>query len=92
MAIEYVANLHMHTPYSDGEWYHADIAAAAAKAGVDVICVTDHNVWVDGPERYYAFGDRRVLVLVGEGQRRAQMIEVVVPNGDRRSFALLLFL
>ena len=50
---EVVCNLHMHTPYSDGEWYHAAIAQAALRAGLDCICVTDHNIWVKGPERYY---------------------------------------
>lgn len=63
---EYAANLHMHTPYSDGEWYHAQIAEAALQAGLDLICVTDHNVWVRGPERYYERDGRRVLLLVGE--------------------------
>ncbi|MGQ0603816.1 MAG: CehA/McbA family metallohydrolase [Anaerolineales bacterium] len=63
---EYSANLHMHTPYSDGEWYHAQIAEAAISAGLDLICVTDHNVWVHGPERYYEHTGKRVLVLVGE--------------------------
>lgn len=63
---EAVCNLHMHTPYSDGEWYHAEIAQAAIKAGLDCICVTDHNVWVDGLERYYEKDGRRLLLLVGE--------------------------
>jgi hypothetical protein len=63
---ETVANLHMHTPYSDGAWYHAQIAEAALAAGLDCVCVTDHNVWVKGPARYYAQGDRRVLLLIGE--------------------------
>ena len=63
---ESVCNLHMHTPYSDGEWYHAQIAEAALRAGLDVILVTDHNVWVKGPERYYEKDGRRALVLVGE--------------------------
>jgi len=63
---EQIANLHMHTPYSDGEWYHAEIAEAAMRAGLDVICMTDHNVWVKGPERYYEKEGKRVLVLVGE--------------------------
>jgi predicted metal-dependent phosphoesterase TrpH len=63
---EYVTNLHMHTPYSDGEWYHAQIAEAAMQAGLDCVCVTDHNVWVKGPARYYATNGRRVLLLVGE--------------------------
>lgn len=63
---EYVANLHMHTPYSDGTWYHAQIAEAALAAGLDCVCVTDHNVWVKGPAKYYTKGDRRVLLLIGE--------------------------
>ena len=63
---ELVCNFHMHTPYSDGELYHAGIAQAALRAGLDCVCVTDHNVWVKGPERYYEQDDRRVLLLVGE--------------------------
>lgn len=63
---ESVCNLHMHTPYSDGEWYHPQIAEAAIAAGLDMICVTDHNVWVQGPERYYEKDGQRVLVLIGE--------------------------
>jgi hypothetical protein len=50
---EYVGNLHMHTPYSDGEAYHPAIAQAAARAGLDFIVVTDHNVLVQGVEGYY---------------------------------------
>lgn len=64
--IELVGNFHMHTPYSDGEWYHAAIAQAALRAGLDVICVTDHNVLVQGLEGYYTEGDKRLLMLVGE--------------------------
>lgn len=63
---EYVGNLHMHTPYSDGAWTHRDIAAAALDAGLDFIVVTDHNVWVDGVEGYVSDGDRRVLLLSGQ--------------------------
>ena len=63
---EYILNLHMHTPYSDGTGSHEEIAQAALRAGIDVVIVTDHNVWVKGPERYYQEGDRRVLLLVGE--------------------------
>ena len=59
---EYVGNMHMHTPYSDGEWYHASIAEAASRAGLDFIAVTDHNIWVDGPQGHH----HDVLVLVGE--------------------------
>jgi PHP domain len=63
---ELIVNLHMHTRYSDGHGTHADIARAALRAGLDVVIVTDHNVWVNGPEDYYREGDHRVLMLVGE--------------------------
>lgn len=64
---EYVGNLHMHTPYSDGEAYHGEIARAALRAGLDFVIVTDHNVHVRGVEGYYGPSpQRRVLLLVGE--------------------------
>jgi predicted metal-dependent phosphoesterase TrpH len=69
---EIVVNLHMHTRYSDGTSSHADLVQAALRAGVDTIIVTDHNVWVNGPEDYYgpsgepAGSERKVLLLVGE--------------------------
>jgi hypothetical protein len=63
---EIIANLHMHTPYSDGHCNHEHIARAALRCGLDAIIVTDHNVWVNGPEGYYQDGDKRVLLLVGE--------------------------
>ncbi len=65
---EVVGNIHMHTPYSDGALYHADLARAALRAGLDFICVTDHNVYVRGVERYYASPDGRqsLMLLVSE--------------------------
>ena len=63
---EYIVNLHMHTPYSDGRGTHEEIAQAAIKAGIDAVIVTDHNVWVKGPEGYYGDGDQKLLMLVGE--------------------------
>ncbi|MBC8496768.1 MAG: CehA/McbA family metallohydrolase [Anaerolineales bacterium] len=63
---EYIVNLHMHTPYSDGRGTHEEIAQAAIQAGIDVVIVTDHNVWVKGPQGYYGEGDQRLLMLVGE--------------------------
>jgi hypothetical protein len=63
---EIAGNMHMHTPYSDGEKYHEEIAGEAIKAGLDFVIVTDHNIWVDGVEGYYENGDGRVLLLTGE--------------------------
>ena len=56
----------MHTPYSDGAKWHAEIAEEAIVAGLDFIIVTDHNIWVDGVEGYYENDRGRVLLLVGE--------------------------
>lgn len=63
---EVAGNMHMHTPYSDGEKWHAQIAQDAIAAGLDFIIVTDHNIWVDGVEGYYTNENGRVLLLVGE--------------------------
>lgn len=63
---EYAGNLHIHTRYSDGEKWHEEIARDAARAGLDFIVVTDHNVWVHGVEGYYEFEEGRVLLLTGE--------------------------
>jgi PHP domain len=63
---EIIANLHMHTTYSDGSGNHSEIAEAAIKAGLDVVIVTDHNVYVSGPEDYYTRNNKKVLMLVGE--------------------------
>lgn len=63
---EIILNLHMHTRYSDGAGTHADIAAAAMRAGLDAVIVTDHNVLVNGPAGYKNADGRRVLLMVGE--------------------------
>lgn len=63
---EIVVNLHMHTRYSDGSGLHKDIAAAALKAGVDAVIVTDHNILVSGFEGYYKDKNKTVLMLIGE--------------------------
>lgn len=64
---ECVGNLHMHTPYSDGERSHAEIANAALQAGLDFVIVTDHNILVKGVEGYYGSDQTGyVLLLTGE--------------------------
>jgi hypothetical protein len=63
---EVVANLHAHSTYSDGWWDHESIARAALTAGLDVVGVTDHNVWVDGFDGYRFNEHRKVLLLTGE--------------------------
>jgi hypothetical protein len=84
---EAVGNLHMHTPYSDGAKWHAEIAEDALRAGLDFIVVTDHNVWVDGVEGYYANESGRVLVLAGEevhnSRREPQVSHFLVIGAER---------
>ena len=66
MTYEYVGNLHVHTPYSDGHGSHDEIALAAIHAELDFVVVTDHNIWVDGMDGYRYLDSRRVLLLTGE--------------------------
>jgi hypothetical protein len=80
---EYIVNLHMHTPYSDGTASHEEIAQIALQTGIDIVIVTDHNVWVSGPEGYYQDGDKRVLLLVGE--------EVHDPTRDPQKNHMMVF-
>ncbi len=66
MVYEYVGNPHSHSPFSDGEGSHEEIAQAALQAGLDFVFVTDHNVYVSGLDGYRHDGEKRVLLLVGE--------------------------
>jgi hypothetical protein len=63
---EYIGNLHLHTPYSDGHVSHEDIARAAIHAGLDFVVTTDHNIWVGGIDGYRTMGQKRVLLIAGE--------------------------
>ncbi|NPV84755.1 MAG: PHP domain-containing protein [Anaerolineae bacterium] len=64
--IELIANLHIHTTYSDGSKNHAEICRIALKSGLDVVIITDHNVLVKGLPNYYQEGKQRLLLLMGE--------------------------
>lgn len=66
VAEEIIANLHMHTRFSDGSGTHQDLIAAALSSGVDVLLSSDHNVLVKGLDGYYQSGRQRVLLIVGE--------------------------
>ncbi|MBE2192585.1 MAG: PHP domain-containing protein [Anaerolinea sp.] len=86
--VEYAGNLHIHTPYSDGEGSHAQIADAALLAGLDFVVVTDHNVLVQGVSGYYGDDQRgHVLLLTGEEihdrQRDPQVNHLLVYNVDQ---------
>ena len=66
MTEEIIANIHIHSSYSDGEKLHPEIAKVAAQCGLDVIFITDHNILVEGFDGYYTFGGKRVLLITGE--------------------------
>jgi hypothetical protein len=63
---EIITNIHIHSIYSDGVKTPPEIARDAAKCGVDAIILTDHNVFPQGFNGYYSFGDRKVLLITGE--------------------------
>lgn len=86
--IELVCNFHSHTFFSDGTYSHRAIVAAAARAGLDVVGVVDHNVWVGGLQGYYD----RVLLLVGEEVHdpcRQPQVNHALILGTERELALL---
>jgi hypothetical protein len=88
--MEVVVNLHMHTRYSDGSGSHKGIAAAALKARVDAVIVTDHNVLVQGFEGYYKEKNKKILMLVGEeihDQTRAPQKNHLLAVGAGRELA-----
>lgn len=63
-----VGNLHLHTVASDGTGTHAEVAAAAARAGLDFIVYTDHNIWTEDQEGWYTdpITEREILRLMGQ--------------------------
>ncbi len=63
---EIVGNLHLHTTASDGTGTHAQVARAAARAGLDFIIYTDHNVAVEGREGWLEAEGRSILCLMGQ--------------------------
>lgn len=59
-------SLHIHTNYSDGNASHLKLMDLAAKAGLDGIITTDHNIWVKGLDGYYGEGKKKTMLLIGE--------------------------
>src|SRR5690606_5577990 len=55
-------DLHSHTRYSDGDSWPGELRAAAARAGLDVLGITDHNSAHVGP---YPNDGHRPFVLHG---------------------------
>jgi len=63
---EIIANIHIHTTYSDGSKLHTEIAEDAIKSGVDVLFFTDHNIHIKGIGGYFSNSEGRVLMIMSE--------------------------
>ena len=61
---EYIANLHVHTTFSDGHEPIQAVIDAARKAGLDILLITDHDT-VEGKKRGYEGYHGDLLVLIG---------------------------
>lgn len=63
---ELVTSLHNHSIYSDGTCNHAEIAQAALAANLDVLILTDHNIYLKGLDGYHKNQQHQLLLLIGE--------------------------
>lgn len=63
---EIIASIHIHSVYSDGLKTPPQIARDAADQNVDVIIMTDHNVFPVGFDGYYCHRKQSVLLITGE--------------------------
>ena len=83
---ELIVNLHNHTRFSDGTGSHKEIGKAALDAGLDVVILTDHNVYVKGIDQYLQNGNHKLLLLVGEEvhdqDRQPQKSHLLVLNAN----------
>jgi len=61
---EYVGSLHLHSCYSDGSGTVREITAAAARAGIDFLVLTEHDTLAPREDRWQGWRDG-VLVVVG---------------------------
>jgi hypothetical protein len=89
---EISVNLHIHSSLSDGHGTYEEIAVAASKSGLDVIIMTDHNVFPRGLEGYYGPDNKQVLVLTGEeihDQTRLPQKNHLLVFNTRQDFAKL---
>ncbi len=84
---ELIVNLHMHTLYSDGSGTHTELAETGLKCNIDVLLVTDHNVYVQGVDRYYRNGKKRLLLLaceeIHDQDRDPQKNHMLIFGADR---------
>ena len=63
---EFIACLHVHSSFSDGSANHEEIINKALQSSIDVLFITDHNVFTYGIEGYYNSGNKSLLVIGAE--------------------------
>ncbi len=61
---EYVANLHVHTTFSDGRGTIEEVISAAQKAKLDLLLINDHDTLAALEQGYEGYHGK-VLVLIG---------------------------
>jgi hypothetical protein len=89
MTSEITANIHIHTRYSDGTKCHKEITQIAAECGLDVIIITDHNIFVKGFDGYHLFKGKQILLITGEeihDKNRIPQKSHLLAIGTDRSF------
>ena len=92
MSNEIIANIHIHTIYSDGTKTHMEIAKIAAECGIDAIIINDHNIHVKGFDGYIHHKGKNVLVITGEeihDKKRIPQKNHLLTIGVNRSFTEL---
>ncbi len=89
---EIVVSAHIHSKYSDGTKTPPEIAKIAARYGIDVILMSDHNVFPVGFDGYYEYEGKRILLLTGEeihDQTRQPQKNHMLAFGIHRDFSRL---
>ncbi len=79
---EILVNIHNHTNVSDGSGSYHEIAQAGLNENLDVIVITDHNIYIQGKDTYFYRDGRRLLMLIGE--------EIHNPQGEPGNHLLVM--
>jgi len=80
-----LSNLHLHSRFSDGMSWPEDIALEAARAGLDIVALTDHDT-MGGTERFIQACEARSLKAI-----QACEIDICEPQIEYKSELLAYF-
>ena len=79
---EVVGAIHLHSCYSDGSGTLRDITAAAARAGIDFVVLTDHDTLAPATDQWQGWHDGVLLVTGAEITCRERSHVVVLGAAD----------